>query len=93
MKSNLRKNDIVRARFNNLALESVVQNNISLQSTSRALAKDFKISINNITADYFLGDKFKEKFASYSIEDKAKLCRLLASLRHKELLQLLEAKD
>lgn len=92
MKSNSKRNDPVRDRYNKFSLTDVVNNNISLQSTNRALSRDFKIAIDNIKAEYFLGDKFKTKFSTYSSEEKTKLCRLLASLRHKELLDILETK-
>lgn len=90
MKSNLKKHDLAKDRYNSFSLEDVVRNNLSLQSIERTLTNDYKISIGNINANYFLSDQFKTKFSSYSMEDKTKLCRLLGSLRHKELLKKLE---
>jgi len=85
MTSNSKIIDLARSRFNSLSLKDVVQNNISLQSTERTLIKEFNISPNNVSADYFLGDNFKQKFIGFTEEKKTKFCRLLGGMRSKEL--------
>jgi hypothetical protein len=93
MTSNLKTIDLAKSRFNNQPLEHVVANNLNLQSTNRALINDFKIPVKDVSVEYFLGDKFKRKFATYSTDEKSKICRLLGSLRNKELLETLETKE
>lgn len=90
MKSHLRKSDPVKERFNSLSMQDVIANNLSLQSTRRALEQDFQIRVSPFGSDYFFSEIFKTKFTNYSEDDKTKICKLLANLRSKELLTTLE---
>lgn len=92
MKSRL-KNDIALNKFSAADLKTVITNNIALQSVERALTKEFNISYRNINSDYFFGAKFKERFGHYTLEQKEKVCKLLATGRNQELLTELEKQD